>query len=50
MCVLQKCQEGLNYEYQEDVALESYVNTMCAAGGQIYFIGGKKGYLVKVSQ
>ena len=48
--MLQKCQEGRDYEYQEDVALESYVNTMCAAGGKTYFIGGKKGYLVKVSQ
>ena len=32
----------------EDVKLESYVNTMCPGPRQSFFIGGKKGFLVKI--
>ena len=49
VCYILQRSQGKEYEYQEDVALESYVNTMCSTGRQTYFIGGKKGYLVKVS-
>ena len=36
------------FVHVEDVKLESYINTMCPGPGKSFFIGGKKGYLVKI--
>ena len=49
---LWQSQEHNHYEYVEDVKLESYVNTMCSAGPgrRMYFVGGKKGYLARISK
>ena len=50
--ILCQIQEDNQYRYVEDVKLESYVNTMCSSGSgrMMYFVGGKKGYLARISK
>ena len=43
-------QEGDQYAHVEDVKLQSYVNTMCPGEGESFYVGGKKGYLVKLAK
>ena len=43
--------EGEKYAHVEDVKLESYVNTLCAApGGGAFYVGGKQGYFVRIAK
>jgi len=41
---------SIDYKMKEEVKLESYINTMCSGQENSYYLGGKKGYLVKVSK
>ena len=51
LAVLQERGEEEDYSYSHSVRLESYVNTMCGgAGAGTVYLGGKKGYLVRVSR
>jgi len=38
------------FVFLEAVKLESYVNILCQGDHETYYAGGKKGYLVKISQ
>ena len=42
--------EGEKYAHVEDVKLASYVNTMCEGEEESFYVGGKKGYLVKLEK
>ena len=47
--VFQKLEEG-EYKFSEAVKLDSYVNILCAGSTQVYYAGGKSGYLAKISR
>ena len=47
--VFQKLEEG-EYKFSEAVKLDSYVNILCAGSNQVYYAGGKSGYLAKISR
>jgi len=47
--VIWKLEEG-EYKFSEAVKLDSYVNILCTGSTQVYYAGGKSGYLVKVSR
>jgi len=38
------------YDFIEEVKLDSYVNIICKGDTDTYFVGGKKGYLVRISR
>ena len=47
--VFQKLEEG-EYKFSEAVKLDSYVNILCTGSAQVYYAGGKSGYLAKISK
>ena len=50
-CLLVQSWDGSQYSYSEEVPLESYVNTLCAApGGAAFYVGGKQGYFVRIAK
>jgi len=42
--------DGGEFVFSEDVKLDSYVNIMCKGDNNIYYVGGKKGFLAKISK
>ena len=38
------------FTFSEDLKLDSYVNVLCSGEKGVYYAGGKKGYLVRVSR
>ena len=50
-CLLVQSWDGAQYSYSEEVPLESYANTLCAApGGGAFYVGGKQGYFVRIAK
>ena len=47
--MFQKLEES-EYKFSEAVKLDSYVNILCTGGSQVYYAGGKSGYLAKISR
>lgn len=47
--VIWKLEEG-EYKFSEAVKLDSYVNILCTGSAQVYYAGGKSGYLAKISK
>ena len=47
--IFQKLEEG-EYRFSEAVKLDSYVNILCTGTNQVYYAGGKSGYLAKISK
>ena len=50
LIVLFQIKDGGEYKMSEDVKIGSYINVLCKGEGEVYYAGGKEGFLVKLAQ